>query len=105
MRYPSKYVLVTDLDDEQFSFKCAEPPVPVSAKHINDLGNQVRMHLPLGPAPLLSERVWQDCIANPVILCPSKEDNITDTDRSASATKPVWDFTDPMHKTTCICTK
>lgn len=102
MRYPSKYVLVTDLDDEQFSSKCSGPPV--SENFNNDLGNQATMHMPLGPASLLSERVWQNCITNPVVLCPPKDENTGTTDGNAN-NKSAWEFSDPTHKASCICTK
>lgn len=100
MRYPSKYVLVTDLDDEQFSSRCAGPPVPVNEPHINNLGNQSTMHMPLAPATVLSERVWQDCIANSVVVCPTIKD-----DTENNPPKSAWEFADPTQKTTCVCTK
>lgn len=71
MRYPSKYVLVTDLDDENFEKKCSTvPPVPISEKSINDLGHSATMHNPIPSTTTIPERVWQECIANPVIMCP-----------------------------------
>ena len=116
MRYPSKYVLVTDLDDEHYATKCAGPPVPINENNINDLGNQASQHMPLVPAAVLAERVWQDCVANPVIICPVKEEPVTNDTQSTTNSsnhhnnntnpaKPVWDFQDPTHKATCICTK
>lgn len=101
MRYPSKYVLITDLDDEQFSTKCAGPPV--TENYNSDLGNQSTMHIPLAQASVLSERVWQNCITNPVVVSPAKDENIADG--TTVNNKPVWDFADPTQKGTCICTK
>lgn len=101
MRYPSKYVLVTDLDDDQFTSRCSGTSMSTTDNHINNLGNQATMHMPLGPASVLSERVWQDCIANPVAQ-PSKDEHIS---TEGNATKSIWEFADPTQKTTCICTK
>lgn len=104
MRYPSKYVLVTDMDDEQFSTKCSGPPVTENFNR--DLGNQTTMHMPLGPASVLSERVWQNCITNPVIVCSAKDDNGSGaiTENSTNQ-KSVWEYADPTQKATCVCTK
>lgn len=102
MRYPSKYVLVTDLDDSQFASRCSGSSMSTTDNHINNLGNQATMHIPLGPASVLSERVWQDCIANPVAVCSVKDEN---NSMEGNASKSLWEFADPTQKTTCICTK
>lgn len=67
MRYPSKYVLTTDLDDDEYETKCKMvPPIPIGEKSINDLGNPLTVHQPVIAATALPERIWQDCIANPL---------------------------------------
>lgn len=69
MRYPSKYVLTTDLDADDYETACkAVPPLPVTEKAINDLGNPATMHAPQSVANVLPERIWQDCISNPLGL-------------------------------------
>lgn len=112
MRYPSKYVLVTDMDDEQFSSKCSGPPVTENFNR--DLANQTTMHMPLGPASVLSERVWQNCITNSVNVCSTKDDNNGSSNSSSGSTtttdnpnnqKSMWEYTDPTHKANCVCTK
>lgn len=66
MRYPSKYVLVTDVDDPDFSLeKFSESCNAMQSSELsagNDLGNPLSMHLPQTTATILPERVWQDCI-------------------------------------------
>lgn len=102
MRYPSKYVLITDLDDENFDVKSAvTPPVPISEKAINDLGNAVTMHSLPPPSAKVPERAWQNCISSPLSLSnPIKEENC-----STSETNSLWDFIDPTHKASCVCAK
>lgn len=69
MLYPSKYVLTTDLDDDEYEKKCKMvPPLPIKEKSINDLSNPATMHMPITSANTLPERIWQDCIANPLGL-------------------------------------
>ncbi|XP_059615269.1 mediator of RNA polymerase II transcription subunit 13 isoform X2 [Phlebotomus argentipes] len=93
LRYPSKYVLVTDIDDSAatvgksltagpqgmpngvVSEKCSAvvsenevtshslPDIPFNH---NDLGNPLSMHLAPSVATVLPERVWQDCITSPL---------------------------------------
>ncbi|KAJ6642585.1 Mediator of RNA polymerase II transcription subunit 13 [Pseudolycoriella hygida] len=102
MRYPSKYVLITDLDEENYDIQSAvAPPVPISDKAINDLGNSITMHsLPPSSAKVL-ERAWQNCITSPFSLSnPIKEENC-----SPNETNSLWDFIDPTHKASCICAK
>lgn len=102
MRYPSKYVLITDLDDENFDAKSAvTPPVPISEKAINDLGNAVTMHTLPPPSAKVPERAWQNCISNPLCLSnPVKEEN-----GSTGETNSFWNFIDPIHKASCVCAK
>lgn len=72
MRYPSKYVLTTDLDAEDYETACkAVPPLPVKEKAINALGHPGTMHAPQTVANQLPERIWHDCIANPLGLTPT----------------------------------
>lgn len=133
MRYPSKYVLTTDLDDDNYETKCKMvPPMPISEKSINDLGNPVTMHAAVTASNVLPERIWQDCIANPLELTASallssqlaafnsgsaaspaalsptiKEEPTTSTVTSAQNNNDAnpWEFVDPTQKSTCSCTK
>ncbi|XP_055701532.1 mediator of RNA polymerase II transcription subunit 13 isoform X2 [Phlebotomus papatasi] len=105
LRYPSKYVLVTDIDENTLVpgkvvstggtqgglmnggnvEKCLMTtahqglvsPNSVESENIshslpdmgfshNDLGNPLSMHLAPSVATVLPERVWQDCITNPL---------------------------------------
>lgn len=102
MRYPSKYVLITDLDDENYDMKTAViPPVPIAEKAINDLGNANTMHSVQPPSSKVPERAWQHCISSPLSLSnPPKEENGTN-----SETNSFWDFIDPTHKSSCVCAK
>lgn len=132
MRYPSKYVLTTDLDDEEYENKCKMvPPMPISEKSINDLGNPVTMHAPVTASNVLPERTWQDCIANPLGLTASallssqlaasnsgcavspaaasptikEEPGVTVTVSPPNNDSNPWEFVDPTQKSTCSCTK
>lgn len=72
MRYPSKYVLTTDLDAEDYETACkVVPPLPITEQAINALGNPATMHAAQSAANVLPERIWQDCIANPLGLLAS----------------------------------
>lgn len=134
MRYPSKYVLTTDLDDDEYESKCKMvPPMPISEKSINDLGNPVTMHATVTASNVLPERIWQDCIANPLELTASallssqlaafnsgsaaspaaespiikEEPGVTSSVTSAPTNNDTnpWEFVDPTQKSTCSCTK
>lgn len=102
MRYPSKYVLITDLDDENYDIKTAvTPPVPISEKAINDLGNPATMHSLQPPSATVPERAWQNCISSPLSLAdPIKEEN-----PSANETNSFWDYIDPTQRVSCVCAK
>lgn len=114
MRYPSKYVLVTDLDDEDFETKCSTivPSIPISEKSINDLGHPGSQHHPMSSVNTIPERVWQECITNSVITCPLKDENrdsssgsMNNNNNNNNDHKPLWNFSDPTQKLSCICTK
>lgn len=134
MRYPSKYVLTTDLDDDEYESKCKMvPPMPISEKSINDLGNPVTMHATVTASNVLPERIWQDCIANPLELTASallssqlaafnmgsvaspaaasptikEEPGVTSSVTVAANNNDAnpWEFVDPTQKSSCSCTK
>lgn len=123
LRYPTKYVLVSDIDDyedaegtprepgEETSgatsegavmsikgvpFKVVEESRNNSSikRHVdvkqqlqsgfseapgNDLGHPLSMHLPATVATVLPERVWQDCILNPLdtgVAAPATKESV-----------------------------
>lgn len=133
MRYPSKYVLTTDLDADDYRTACCTvPPLPITEMAINALGNPATMHTPQQPANVLPECVWQDCVANPLglvastssssmvpvaILPPAgdgggdaamplikEEPGTTPADATAGNGDP-WKYLDPRLKAQCSCTK
>lgn len=133
LRYPSKYVLVTDIDDNnndciedknaltstpmvspnssvpitQFikggtnsGFKEPTPPVVISSsveaskcmsdfpQNQNDLGNPVSMHLRPSMATVLPERVWQDCVLNPLDVSSTAATTTSSTSGTVTVPSP-----------------
>nr|CAD7259219.1 unnamed protein product [Timema shepardi] len=84
MRYPTCYVLATDMDD------CASP---VKSPPAPPLSPSLAVHLP--------EHVWQDSILNPTQHVAAEGDG------TANQQPPVghWDFVEPARKTSCSCSK
>ena len=87
MRYPSCYVLVTDMDEsslELSSMPLSPPMSPASYEH------PLSTQRDLGPATDLPERVWAECIVG------AKND---------SCELGSWNFVDPTLKSSCNCSK
>ncbi|XP_037905522.1 mediator of RNA polymerase II transcription subunit 13 isoform X2 [Hermetia illucens] len=129
MRYPSKYVLTTELDNVDCSpkeeSKASPPPQqqilkpPSSENYLIQQQQQQRQQLPLpyihSPPPaatLLPESVWQDCITNPATASANcnlgQSGSLVNNGGSisnSSNNNNIWNFFDPTQKTTCSCTK
>lgn len=128
MRYPSKYVLTTELDNVDCSpkeeSKASPPPQqqilkPPSSENYLIQQQQQRQQLPLpyihSPPPaatLLPESVWQDCITNPATASANcnlgQSGSLVNNGGSisnSSNNNNIWNFFDPTQKTTCSCTK
>jgi hypothetical protein len=65
--------------------------------------------MPANSGHVLPEKVWQDAIMNPAftktnesMLCesPSEQNKETEAERSS-----MWEFIDPLHKSSCVCIK
>ncbi|XP_058807219.1 mediator of RNA polymerase II transcription subunit 13 isoform X2 [Phymastichus coffea] len=110
MRYPSCYVLVTDMDETstieqqqhhhpqqhqhlhhhhrhtmEITMPLSPPDSPASYEH------PLSMQRDLGPATELPERVWAECIVG----SPKQE----------AAELGSWNFNDPSIKSSCTCSK
>lgn len=120
MRYPSKYILITDLDDAKSGISTNDKTTPQtdSIAVENNLGNPSSMHLPSSISTKLPERVWQDCLLNslnitqttssPVIgIVKEEQNNLSTGGGNINNNEPnsIWNFTDPTHKTSCVCIK
>lgn len=90
MRYPSCYVLVTDMDDTPPDTPLSPPSSPASCEH--PLLDQQELRA----ATELPERVWAECTLGSPISASKTE----------SSTEPgTWTFTDPTQKSSCTCSK
>lgn len=115
MRYPSKYILITDLDDAKSGISTSDKTTPQtdSIAVENNLGNPLSMHLPASISTKLPERVWQDCLLNSVNStqtsaqkdATSEQSNLSSGNINNNEPNSIWDFTDPTHKTSCVCIK
>lgn len=114
MRYPSKYVLLTDVDD-----KCSEinklASLEIEKQPGSVLNPTVQPHFRLSSmtsASILPERAYQDAVMNaPAPTGDTQSTQIKDSsnsnnENSINAANGVsWDFNDPVHKVTCSCIK
>lgn len=115
MRYPSKYVLLTDVDD-----KWSESNKPASLETEKQPGSvlnpTVQPNFRLSSqtsASILPERAYQDAVMNaPAPLTSEtqstqiKDSSSSNNENSINAANGVsWDFNDPVHKVTCSCIK
>lgn len=133
MRYPSKYVLVTDIDDPDFSFeKFTDASHSLLGTQVplgNDLGNPLSMHIPQTSAAILPERAWQECVLNNTgvsIQTSSPRSSSSNDETSPNSSTPtssfssssqssasntsldsscMWEYQDPTQKIICVCTK
>lgn len=85
MRYPSCYVLVTDMDDSPAETPLSPPSSPANYEH------PLSTQRDLKAATEIPEQVWADCIVN------------APTDSSPEL--GTWNFVDPTHKSSCCCAK
>ncbi|KAK2588519.1 hypothetical protein KPH14_006300 [Odynerus spinipes] len=90
MRYPSCYVLVTDMDDTPPGAPLSPPNSPISCE------NTLATEQDFGAATELPERVWAECtLSSPVSA--SKTESSTELG--------TWTFVEPTQKASCTCSK
>lgn len=94
MKYPSKYILITDLDDENFA--CPIPPVSIPDSSVYDLENEDTTKVSM--TDVLVERVLQDCVSN-------KADSYLGQYEIYNEARPDLDFVNPAHKAQCTCSR
>lgn len=95
MRYPSCYVLVTDMDDLPVELP-PSPPYSPAAAAIYDYQNYSQGETK--PSTELPERVWAECILGSSSLSTSKTNE-------SSVELGTWTFIDPTQKSSCLCSK
>lgn len=116
LRYPSCYVLVTDLDETTAAL-LSTPSASIKSSCLPSSGVTVSVvpqhqHHPdcmvhsATPSTVLPERVWQDA----TISCTPQADASPPTPLPESADQPrevvgQWDFQDPTRKQSCTCAK
>ncbi|EFN73674.1 Mediator of RNA polymerase II transcription subunit 13, partial [Camponotus floridanus] len=88
MRYPSCYVLVTDMDDTPPETPLSPPSSPVACER------PLLTQQELSAATELPERVWAECtLSSPV-----------SASKTESSTEPeTWTFVEPTQKSSCTC--
>lgn len=132
MLYPSKYVLVTDVDSRK-STECSE-----NKKNVNSEPKSYRLSeidkdsiesnvlnfcdgIQKSAAGILPERVWQDSIMNPAYTNSSSKcerekidsqsgNNVENSINAANGVESskdanTWNFVEPCHKENCSCTR
>lgn len=132
MRYPSKYVLITDLDDPQFSLEkftdVSHSLLGTKGPSGNDLGNPLSMHISQTSATILSERAWQESVLNHtggLLQTSSPRSSSSNDETSPNSSTPtsfssssqssasntslessnIWEYQDPTLKNICVCAK
>lgn len=132
MLYPSKYVLVTDVDTHKKDACTSETKKCVNScetksYRFSDIDKECMLNFCDGiqksAAGVLPERIWQDSIMNPAYTnAPAKsehekidtrggnniENSINAANGAESATKAdsnTWNFAEPNHKANCSCTR
>lgn len=90
MRYPSCYVLVTDMDDTPPETPLSPPSSPVTCERPLLTQQELRA------ATELPERMWAECtLSSPI-----------PTSKTESSTEPgTWTFVEPTQKSSCTCSK
>lgn len=73
MCYPAKYVLVTDIDDEDFTFSSI--PKMCQQDDMNEIENENKIQTPFGVENIIGERVWQECVISSQVLATNQQDN------------------------------
>lgn len=99
MYYPANYVLLTDIDDEDFSFDSI--PKMYQQDDMNEIENENKITTPVGLENIIGERVWQECVVSSQILATHQQDE--DSNREASNDKEPY-FEHPTTRTVCNCT-
>ncbi|KAG8036149.1 hypothetical protein G9C98_004729 [Cotesia typhae] len=94
MRYPSCYVLVTDMDDVPIELPPSPPYSPAAANY--DYLNYIQGESK--PSTEMPERVWAECILGSSSLSTSKTNE-------SSVELGTWTFIDPTQKSSCMCSK
>jgi mediator of RNA polymerase II transcription subunit 13 len=88
MRYPSCYVLVTDMDDTPSETPLSPPSSPVTYER------PLLTQQELSAATELPERVWAECTLSSPVPASKIE----------SSTEPgTWTFVEPTQKSSCTC--
>lgn len=90
MRYPSCYVLVTDMDDALEDTPLSPPCSPASYEHPHSTQRDLKA------ATELPERVWAECTLSMPVSAKSRE---------SSPEVGTWTFVDPTQKSSCSCSK
>ncbi|XP_046744733.1 mediator of RNA polymerase II transcription subunit 13-like isoform X2 [Diprion similis] len=91
MRYPSCYVLVTDMDDVPADAPLSPPSSPANYEH------PLSTQRDLKAASELPERVWAECTLNSPMPTPKTIDS--------SPEPGTWTFADATKKSSCSCSK
>ncbi|XP_046485237.1 mediator of RNA polymerase II transcription subunit 13 isoform X1 [Neodiprion pinetum] len=91
MRYPSCYVLVTDMDDVPTDAPLSPPSSPANYEH------PLSTQRDLKAASELPERVWAECTLNSPMPTPKSIDS--------SPEPGTWTFADATKKSSCSCSK
>lgn len=105
MCYPAKYVLVTDIDDEDFSFSSI--PKMCQQDDMNEIENENKIQTPFGIENIIGERVWQECVISSQILATNQQENSGTGGGECSADtnnekEPYFEH--PTTKSVCNCT-
>ncbi|XP_034943501.1 mediator of RNA polymerase II transcription subunit 13 isoform X3 [Chelonus insularis] len=96
MRYPSCYVLVTDMDEMPVELPLSPPYSPAAAANYDYLNSTQR---DFKPSTELPERVWAECTLGTTSLSTSK------TTTESSVELGTWTFIDATQKSSCTCSK
>lgn len=100
MCYPSKYVLVTDIDDEEFAF--GSIPKMYQRDDMNETENENKITTPFGIENIIGERVFQECVVSSQILASTQQPDESNTNESSNDKEPYFEH--PTSRTVCNCT-
>lgn len=100
MCYPSKYVLVTDIDDEEFSYSSI--PKMYQRDDMNETENENKITTPFGIENIIGERVFQECVVSSQLLASNQQPDDGNSNESSSEKEPYFEH--PTARSACNCT-
>lgn len=103
MYYPARYVLISDTDNVNFSFKTISKML--NQDECNEVENENKLTEPIELENFITERVWQECVITSQLI--KNNTNLMAEEEvggsSNSSNEKQTDFENPANIKTCNC--